>query len=245
MPVGETRLLAYALDEKITIERDTAQTDRIASGKIVNGVLQLSRALRQTVTYRVRGPAQEPRQLVVVQRRLPGWTLVRPDPKDVELSEGNYRIPFRLPGGDASQTFDVVQEQTRSSRSCGWSTPPRDQIRVYAQAQRVRRQDPGRASQDRRAAGGRGRGPAAGGTGRRPAAAGSSRSRRGCATISRACRPTATCSGATSRRWTSRRPSSKRSPSVAPRRRRRSRRPARRCGPMSASLDEPYDVRSP
>src|SRR5436190_863635 len=33
-PVGETRLLAYATDEKITIERDAAQTDRIASGTI-------------------------------------------------------------------------------------------------------------------------------------------------------------------------------------------------------------------
>ena len=33
-PVGETRLLAYALDEKITIERDAAQTERIATGTI-------------------------------------------------------------------------------------------------------------------------------------------------------------------------------------------------------------------
>ena len=39
-PVGETRLLAYALDEKITIERDAAQTDRIASGTIAGGVLR-------------------------------------------------------------------------------------------------------------------------------------------------------------------------------------------------------------
>jgi len=30
LPGGETRLLAYALDEKITIERDVAQADRLA-----------------------------------------------------------------------------------------------------------------------------------------------------------------------------------------------------------------------
>ena len=112
-PVGETRLLAYALDEKITIERDAAQTDRIATGTIAQGALRLSRVIRQTMTYRVRGPAKEPRQLVVVQRRLPGWTLVKPDAKSVELSEGNYRIPFQLPGGDQTQTFEVVQEQTQ------------------------------------------------------------------------------------------------------------------------------------
>src|SRR5262249_19098458 len=58
-PVGETRLLAYALDEKITIERDAAQTDRLASGTIADGVLRYSRLVRQTVTYRIRGPAKE------------------------------------------------------------------------------------------------------------------------------------------------------------------------------------------
>ena len=132
-PVGETRLLAYALDEKITIERDAAQTDRIATGTIAQGALRLSRVIRQTMTYRIRGPAKEPRQLIVVQRRLPGWTLVKPDAKSVELSEGNYRIPFQLPGGDQTQTFEVVQEQTQQQELRLVDTAA-DQIRVYAQA---------------------------------------------------------------------------------------------------------------
>jgi hypothetical protein len=130
-PVGETRLLAYALDEKIVIERDAAQTDRIATGTIAQGALRLSRVVRQTMTYRVKGPAKEPRQLVIVQRRLPGWTLVKPEPKGVELSEGNYRITFQLPGGDQTQTFEVIQEQTQEQelRLVDGSA---DQIRVYA-----------------------------------------------------------------------------------------------------------------
>jgi hypothetical protein len=132
-PVGETRLLAYALDEKIVIEREVGQTDRIATGTIAQGALRLSRVVRQTVTYRVKGPAKEPRQLVVVQRRLPGWTLVRPDPKGVELSEGNYRIGFQLPGGEQTQSFEVVQEQAQQQelRLVDGSA---DQIRVYARA---------------------------------------------------------------------------------------------------------------
>lgn len=132
-PVGETRLLAYALDEKIIIERDVAQTDRVASGTIANGALRLSRIVRQTTVYRVRGPAKEPRQLVVVQRRLPGWTLTKPEAKDVELSEGNYRIPFQLPGGDQTQTFEVVQEQTQQ-QEIRLVESAAEQIRVYAQA---------------------------------------------------------------------------------------------------------------
>jgi uncharacterized protein DUF4139 len=132
-PVGESRLLAYALDEKITIERDAAQTDRIATGTIAQGALRLSRVIRQTMTYRVRGPAKEARQLIVVQRRLPGWMLVKPDAKTVELSEGNYRIPFQLPGGDQTQTFEVVQEQTQQ-QELHLVDGAADQIRVYAQA---------------------------------------------------------------------------------------------------------------
>jgi hypothetical protein len=132
-PVGETRLLAYALDEKITIERDAAQADRLATGTIVQGALRLSRIIRQTVTYRVRGPAKEPRQLIVVQRRLAGWTLVKPEVKSVELSEGNYRIPFQLPGGDQTQTFEVVQEQTQL-QELRLVDGAADQIRIYAQA---------------------------------------------------------------------------------------------------------------
>ena len=132
-PVGETRLLAYALDEKITIERDAAQTDRLATGTIANGVLRYAASVRQTTTYRVRGPAKEPRQLVVVQRRLPGWTLAKPDAKGIELSEGNYRIPFQLPGGDQTQTFEVVQEQTQQ-QELRLVDGAADQIRVFAQA---------------------------------------------------------------------------------------------------------------
>ncbi len=132
-PVGETRILSYALDEKIIIERDSAQTERLASGTIVDSVLRYSRLVRQTVTYRVRGPAKEPRQLIVVQRRLPGWSLTKPDSKGVDISEGNYRIPFQLPGGDQTQTFEVVQEQTvqQDIRLVDGSS---DQIRLFAQA---------------------------------------------------------------------------------------------------------------
>ena len=132
-PVGETRLLAYALDEKITIERDMSQADRLATGTISQGVLKLSRIVRQTTVYRVRGPAKEPRQLVVVQRRLPGWTLTKPEAKGTDISEGNYRIPFALPGGDQTQTFEVVQEQTQQ-QEVRLLDSAADQIRVYAEA---------------------------------------------------------------------------------------------------------------
>jgi hypothetical protein len=132
-PVGEKRLLAYALDEKITVERDGAQTDRLATGAIAGGVLKYSRVIRQTSTYRVHGPAKEPRQLIVMQRRLPGWSLTKPDAKGIELSEGYYRIPFQLPGGDVTQVAEVAQEQTQQQELRLLDTGS-DQIKVFAHA---------------------------------------------------------------------------------------------------------------
>jgi len=134
LPIGEKRLLAYAVDEKITVERDAAQTERLATGTIAGGVLRYSRVVRQTTTYRVRGPASEPRHLVVMQRRLPGWTLTRPDANGIEISEGSYRIPFQLPGGEQTQVFEVAQEQIRHQELRLLDTGS-DQIKVFAQAQ--------------------------------------------------------------------------------------------------------------
>jgi len=133
-PIGEQRLLAYALDEKVTIERDSTQTERLATGTIANGVLRYSRVIRQSSIYRVRGPAREPRQLVVMQRRLPGWTLTKPDAKGIDISEGAYRIPFQLSGGDQTQIFEVAQEQTQYQELRLLDTAS-DQIKVFAAAQ--------------------------------------------------------------------------------------------------------------
>jgi hypothetical protein len=136
MPVGETRLLPYALDEKITIEHETTPAVRIASGTIANGALHYARLLRQTTTYRIRGPSRETRDLIVTQHRLPGWTLVKPDSKGVEISEGNYRLLFKLAGGEQTQQFDVVQEQTQQEL-LKLVDGPTDQIKFLSEAQEL------------------------------------------------------------------------------------------------------------
>jgi hypothetical protein len=133
VPTGEKRLIAYALDEKITIEREAAQTQRLATGSIAGGVLHYNRVLRQTATYRIHGPAKEPRQLIIMQRQLPGWTLTKPDSKGMELSEGYYRIPFQLPGGDVVQVAEIVQERTMEQQLHLLDAKD-DQIKVFAQA---------------------------------------------------------------------------------------------------------------
>jgi hypothetical protein len=132
-PVGETRLVAYAVDQKIVVERDVAQAERLATGSIAQGILHYSNIVRQTVTYRMKGPAAEPRQMIIVQPRLAGWSLVKPDSKDVEVSEGNYRVPVQLPGGDQTKAFEIVQERT-ILQEVRLLDAPSDQIKIFVQA---------------------------------------------------------------------------------------------------------------
>lgn len=132
LPPGENRLLSYALDQKITVERETGQTEVIVRGSVVQGVLKYDVMRRQTVTYKVKAPARENRQLLVETPRLGGWTLVKPDSKDVGLIEGRYRVPFDLKGGE-SYTFEVVQEQTVSQELALLNANP-ERVGFFAKA---------------------------------------------------------------------------------------------------------------
>jgi hypothetical protein len=132
LPAGENRLLSYALDQKIVIEREQAQTQRLTTGVITQGALRYGTLNRQTVTYRVKGPAKEPRALIIEQPRNSGWKLVKPE-GSVEISEGRYRLPFRLPGGAETQVFEVVQEQV-VQQTVQLLQAGRDTLRVFANA---------------------------------------------------------------------------------------------------------------
>ncbi|MGE0424478.1 MAG: DUF4139 domain-containing protein [Reyranellaceae bacterium] len=132
LPPGENRLLSYALDQKISIERDSARTDTLVRGSISGGVLKYETLLRQTATYRVRAPAREGRQLLIETPRLQGWTLTKPENKEIGQIDGKYRVPFELKGGEA-YTFEIVQEQT-VSQHLSLVAASVDQVRYFARA---------------------------------------------------------------------------------------------------------------
>ncbi len=110
LPAGENRLLSYALDQKVTVSVESSQTETLVRGSIVQGVLRYEMLQRQTVTYRVKAPARENRQLLVETPKLAGWKLVKPDVPNIGQIEGKYRIPYDLKGGE-TQSLEVVQEQ--------------------------------------------------------------------------------------------------------------------------------------
>jgi hypothetical protein len=112
LPAGDERLVSYALDQKVRIDREHKGRQRILKGRINKGLLELTYSDEQTTVYRIKGPAREPRRVLLEQPVQPGWKIVAPGPEDVELTEGHYRIRKDLEA-DSETTVEVTLKRER------------------------------------------------------------------------------------------------------------------------------------
>jgi len=101
-PPGEKRMLSHAVDAKVTVDRSSEEQHAIVKAAIAQGVMRLTRLVRQITTYRVKAASDEERNLLIEQPRLAGWSLTTPNPTHVELSADAYRIPVTLAGNKQS-----------------------------------------------------------------------------------------------------------------------------------------------
>jgi len=109
LPAGDKRLLSYAIDNKVTVDRETAERRPVVKATIADGVMKVTRAIHFTTRYRVKA-AGTPPSMLLEQPRRGGATLTAPEPKTVELTANAYRIPYAVPTG-GSGTLAVVEEQ--------------------------------------------------------------------------------------------------------------------------------------
>jgi len=109
LPAGDERLVSFALDQKTLIDREVESKQAIAKARIVRGVLELTYEVEQTTTYRVKAPAREAREVLIEHPRQQGWKIVKPDPKEIELTDDQYRIRRDI---DAGQQAKVTVQLT-------------------------------------------------------------------------------------------------------------------------------------
>lgn len=125
LPVGDKRLLSYALDTKTIVERDMDQTRRITKGSIANGLFRYTTALTQSVAWRVKPPANEGRNMLFEYPGAAGWTVVKPEPRAVEISENRFRVAATIPAGTQTKVELVLErplEETLSLSSASAET---------------------------------------------------------------------------------------------------------------------------
>lgn len=96
LPAGDKRLLSYAADSKVNVDRSVAERRYVVKATIAQGVMRVTRLLRQTTTYQLKAPPGSKTPLLIEHPRKPGWTLSAPNPQGVEQTAEAYRVPATL-----------------------------------------------------------------------------------------------------------------------------------------------------
>jgi len=112
LPAGQQRLLSFGVDLGVTVDAAAgADGSTIQSGRIVKGVLQLTRKQVRTRDYRVENKGEKERTVLVEHPRLGGWELAGAA-KPVETTDQLYRFELAVPAGKSGQ-LSVSQERVQ------------------------------------------------------------------------------------------------------------------------------------
>jgi hypothetical protein len=114
LPPGQERLLSYGVDLQMLVD-STKNTTRSAvlTGKIVKGVLLVSRKHVATQDYTADNKSNKDKTLIIEHPIKPNWKLVDTD-KPVETTHALYRFKGSVGAGKASKltvTEEVVQDE--------------------------------------------------------------------------------------------------------------------------------------
>jgi len=116
LPEGEHRLLSFALDRKVKIDRTMNSAERMTKAQLADGVLELTTAEQQRIDYLIAVPPKEARHLVIeVPRPGDGWSLIEPEAKTAELTPAAWRLQRDIAAGQTLR-FSVTLERPVVSR---------------------------------------------------------------------------------------------------------------------------------
>ena len=113
LPVGETRILSYAVDQKIRIEKSQANEQTLSTAKIANGSLETKTVQRVINSYSVKGASQEDRTVLIETPRY-DWELKSHDLAKTDATYNYLRIPVMV-GAGKTEKLDVVWEKVASN----------------------------------------------------------------------------------------------------------------------------------
>ena len=112
MNPGDTRLLSYAVDLSVTVDTSSRSSQRITAGRIVRGVLHVTRRQEYLQTYRLRNKDESPRTVMIEHPFDRNRDLVEPAEPYERTSEWyRFRVPVEA---DTTGEFEVVEQRTYS-----------------------------------------------------------------------------------------------------------------------------------
>jgi hypothetical protein len=109
VPPGQERLLSYGIDLQMTVDSTkNNQEERIQTGKIIKGVLQITRKYVATQNYIADNKSDHDKTLIVEHSIKQGWKLVDTD-KPIETTDTLYRFKG-IVTPDKTSTLTVKEE---------------------------------------------------------------------------------------------------------------------------------------
>ena len=109
LPPGQERLISYAIDLQVQVNAThQRQESGVQTGKLVKGVLQLTRKSMFTQHYIMENKADRDKVMIIEHPFRKGWTLVD-SPKLLETTDTWYRFQESIPAGK-TKTLKVQEE---------------------------------------------------------------------------------------------------------------------------------------
>ncbi len=111
LPAGDARLLSFALDQSVVVDREQKSGRTVVGGAISKGSLRLSVRQSDATVYRVKSAAQEIRRLLIEHPRRDGWEVVEPAGTNPDMTDSAYRLPLDVaPGASAELTVRLERQ---------------------------------------------------------------------------------------------------------------------------------------
>jgi hypothetical protein len=121
VPPGQERLLSYGIDLQMLVDSTSSRQDSaLLTGKIVKGVLELTRKHVFTQEYKSENKSDKAKTMIIEHPRRQGWKLVEPE-KPFETTDTLYRFKGSVEPGQISKLTvkeEVVQGETMAILPC-------------------------------------------------------------------------------------------------------------------------------
>ncbi|WP_437790315.1 DUF4139 domain-containing protein [Sorangium sp. So ce693] len=134
LPPGESRIVSFAVDRKVRIDREERGEEVFSRAKIQGGVLEIVRTARKVTVYTIVGAAREPRVVLIEHPRIAGWDLAEPR-EGVETTSDRYRIRREVAAGETARV--TVSLEQPISHAVALTSLSSEQIEVYLSSREI------------------------------------------------------------------------------------------------------------
>ena len=110
LPAGESRMLAFALDQKISMSSSVRSSNTTTRASIERATLIVETMQRQIHSFSIKSNHAADQSVVVDVPRYAGYTLVAPSGEALGESQGRLRVKLPAPAGTA-RMHEVTLEQ--------------------------------------------------------------------------------------------------------------------------------------